>query len=184
MSGASPVVSPHSDPLPPASSQQSNGTSKGALAALLIAGVVIFVGGIAASRMSERDVLKKPVEPSTNATLTAPLAPTVSASAPKIEPVVLHVRLSSEPEGAVVREDGVEVCNATPCELSYSDDAAKREHKVVVQKAGFKAETKIFMADAKTVQVKLVRDTRVFAQPPQTGKDPGVPPGYKPEVPY
>ncbi len=184
VSGASPVVALRADTPPPASMQQS-GTSKVALLALLIAGVAIFGGGIVASRMIPREAAKKPVEPSANVAVTVTNAPIAPPSAPKVEPLLLHVRLSSEPEGAVVREDGVEVCNATPCELSYSDDAAKREHKVVVQKAGFKAETRSFMPDAKMVSVKLARDNRAFGpQPPQTGKDPGVPPGYKPEVPY
>ncbi len=173
-SGESPVVSPAT--VPP------NGTSKFLLGALLVSGVVIFAGGIVLSRVMQRGDQGR-AKPFLNAPLTVASAPALPVE-PKVEPLVLRVRLSSDPGGAVVREEGVEVCNATPCELTYTDAAAKREHKVTVQKLGFKPVTTSFMPDAQNVQVKLVRELRLFVpQPPSTGNT-GVPPGYKPEVPY
>jgi serine/threonine-protein kinase len=179
VSGESPVVTP--------ASLKPNGASKFLVGALLVGGVTLFAGGTVLSRLMQRgdQSLAKPSlrVPSIPTSPTSALLPPVE---PKGEPLVLRVRLSSEPEGAIVREEGVEVCNATPCELAYTDAAATREHKVTVQKLGFKPETKSFMPDAKNVRVKLVRELRVYvAQPPASQvKEPGVPPGYKPEVPY
>lgn len=44
------------------------------------------------------------------------------------------------PGGVLVSEDGKELCAATPCDLTFKDEAATREHKLaLVNKKGFKA---------------------------------------------
>jgi hypothetical protein len=45
------------------------------------------------------------------------------------------VHVSSTPAGASVREDGVELCAATPCDVAF--EPTDTVHALVVSKAGF-----------------------------------------------
>jgi serine/threonine-protein kinase len=67
----------------------------------------------------------------------------------------LHV--TSEPTGATVREGDVELCAATPCEVAFRGDAAGVPHRLLVQKSGFRAESKTVTDRDATVAVKLTR---------------------------
>jgi len=70
---------------------------------------------------------------------TSSAAGTTSASATQsAAPAERVVRIESEPTGASVSEDGKELCAATPCDLTFKDDAAAKEHKLSLNKKGFK----------------------------------------------
>lgn len=71
--------------------------------------------------------------PAGSAVATA--APTATATATSADRVV---RVESEPAGATVFEDGKELCSPTPCDVTFKGDAASKEHKLVLNKTGFK----------------------------------------------
>jgi hypothetical protein len=78
-----------------------------------------------------------------------------------------------------VREDGKEVCAATPCAIEYRGDDAKTAHRLVVSKPGFRNELRETKA-GETVAVHLVRAPQVWSAPrPQDS----APQGFK-EIPY
>jgi hypothetical protein len=95
----------------------------------------------------------------------------------------------TDPPGASVREDGVEVCGSAPCDLLYEGDAADpaREHKITVSLAGYRPQTKSVKLGDSPIQVKLARLPVVRggapAAPPRA-EGPAAPPGYKNDVPY
>ena len=66
-------------------------------------------------------------------TATAASTATSSAAADRV------VRIESEPAGASVSEDGKELCAATPCDVTFKDGATPKEHKLALNKKGFKA---------------------------------------------
>jgi hypothetical protein len=86
----------------------------------------------------------------------APACPTVVAS-PVVVPALAKVRLNSEPDGATVSEDGVELCSSTPCEITYkgSDAEPARSHPLTVARAGFRTETVPVTVTASPILVKL-----------------------------
>jgi hypothetical protein len=65
--------------------------------------------------------------------------PSTSATAPgPVMPFIRQVRIDSDPQGASVSENGTELCTATPCELTWKDDAARADHKLALTKKGWK----------------------------------------------
>jgi serine/threonine-protein kinase len=127
-----------------------------------------------------------PDPPAGAAASAAPASP--SASVASASPASLFI--TTEPTGATVREEGVEICAATPCEVMLrktgSADPAK-EHKLVVQRAGYRAELRTVRAGDPPVSIKLARApaSGVHAAPKGTDTPPNAagPEGYK-DVPY
>lgn len=90
-------------------------------------------------------------------TSTAPGSASGGGAAPDVRSVT--IKLTSEPPGASVREDALELCAATPCDVTFKGDAADatKTHKLLVQHAGFRPETKLVKASDASVHVKLFR---------------------------
>jgi eukaryotic-like serine/threonine-protein kinase len=78
----------------------------------------------------------------------------------------LKVRVSSEPEGANVREDGREVCAATPCDVSFASDG-KKTRKLLFVKNGFRADSREVGATDGQLTVKLARAGGGYVPPKQ-----------------
>lgn len=120
--------------------------------------------------------------PAVSAGTAAVTSATPSATAP-----LAAVFITTEPTGASVREEGVEICAATPCEVTLrrtgSADPSK-EHQLVVQRAGYRAELRTVRAGDPPVSIKLVRAPTpgVHAAPKGTDAPPN-PEGYK-DLPY
>jgi eukaryotic-like serine/threonine-protein kinase len=171
--------------------------SKGVLLASVI-GALALVGIIAVVAM-------KPSQPNANAALTAksstaiaPAIPTSGQQAPTLMqgasnspngagiPLV-RLRLNSEPDGASVKEDGVEICTSTPCDITYraSDADPTKEHKLMFSKPGYRAEAKAVKVGDSPVGVKLTKVPAAWTPPPAPKEDKGgAPPGYKVDIPY
>jgi hypothetical protein len=94
--------------------------------------------------------------------------------------------LTSEPAGAVVKEDGKEVCAATPCDHDFGSDVT-REHKLVFSKPGFRLETRTLHTGDSPVSVRFARApawTAPAAPPPKPAEPSApTPQGFK-EIPY
>lgn len=114
-----------------------------------------------------------PPPPKPTAT-TEPEAP----APPKVDDRQAMLHVESQPPGATVRRDGVEICHATPCDvlLTGSDASPDKVLPLVVQKPGFKP----FSVDAKVsdgkVSAKLVGAGGGGAHAPGTAPTPS---GYK-----
>ncbi len=75
--------------------------------------------------------------PTATAANTAAVA--TSTGAAPAGPTFRQVRVETDPPGASVSENGTELCNATPCQVTWKGDATKAEHKLTLNKKGFKA---------------------------------------------
>ena len=113
-----------------------------------------------------------------------PPATSVVTPPPVAAPVLVKVRVSSEPEGATVKEDGVEICTGTPCDVVYRgpDADASKAHKLTFAKSGYKAETKTIKVGDSPVSVKLPKGGAAWVAPPKNDP-PKVPEGFK-DYPY
>ena len=104
----------------------------------------------------------------------APSDSTSSTSPPALD-VFAKFRVNTDPDGATVKEDGYEVCNSTPCEVTYRgaiDADLAKDHKLLISKTGYKVESKTVRIGDSPITVKL---TRAPAQrtPPPPPQQPG-----------
>jgi serine/threonine-protein kinase len=139
-----------------------------------------------------------PPASSTPATSATALASAVVAStpAPAVDPKQATFKVTTEPPGASVREDGKEICAATPCDLVFKTQGpeASKAHKILILRGGYRTEMRMVKATDPPVHVKLVRSSGVRAQPalsasanstsqPEPPSDGTTPDGFK-EAPY
>jgi serine/threonine-protein kinase len=178
-------VQPESPPsAPPLISQPPPRTgSKG----MLVAAIIGALG--AAGTLAYVALRPAPAAAPAAASLPAPTqaASSTPSAAPAPAVALVKVRINSEPDGASVKEDGVELCSSTPCDILYkgSDADPAREHKLTVAKTGYRSESRSVKVADTPVLVKLakVEVPRFIPQaPPRT--DTPVVPGYKTDIPY
>jgi serine/threonine protein kinase len=167
--------------------------------------LVAMAGGLAVAGAVGYVAIRPARPPLADASMVAPAAvgaspvvlagaATASSAAPEVAVAIRAVaatpvtlRVNTEPDGASVREDGVELCASTPCEISFNGPAAEpdREHKLTLARQGYRVEIRSVRAGDGTVGVKLSLIPR--AAPPQAARAPdapAVPTGYKTDIPY
>jgi len=121
-----------------------------------------------------------------------------AAPASSADARTLTLKVTTEPAGASVREDATELCASTPCDVTFKGDGADptKTHKLVVQHAGFRPETRVLKpfdaALTSGLHVKLFRggggartSQGSQAAPPATATKPPetTPNGFK-DLPY
>jgi serine/threonine-protein kinase len=114
--------------------------------------------------------------------------PAVVPEPPRPAVAMVKVRVNTEPDGAGVKEDGVELCSSTPCDILYKgpDADPARDHKLTVARPGYRSETRSVKVTEGSLTVKLSKvDPPRFVPPPAVKPDmPVAPTGYKTDVPY
>jgi serine/threonine protein kinase len=126
---------------------------------------------------------------SASGVFASPTIPATATSVAPPSPVSVTFRISSDPVGANVREDGKELCAATPCDVTYRGDDANpgKEHHVLLIKNGFRAENRTFKAGDPPLQVRLARAPAggAYVPPPVKPAESAAttPQGFK-DIPY
>jgi serine/threonine protein kinase len=145
------------------------------VAALL---VFLLLRGSSQSGPAPTTAAEPPPTAPTAAGPTPTAAPTPAAlPPPPPEPVAttMSVHFVSEPPGSTVKENGIDLCPATPCDHSFAADTTA-EHRVVIAHPGYRAETRVIHATDAQVAVTMVA-AKAWTPPPRS---PGAP---KPEAP-
>ena len=154
--------------------------SKGVLIGA-IAGVVLLGGIVALTTKSKAP--PSPTLPVASAPAVKPVAVPTVAPAPTLTPqqiqqlavasLFVKMRVNTDPDSASVKEDGIEQCSSTPCEITYKGaDDSSRDHKLVISKAGYKVETRTVKVGDSPINVKLTRLPQQWSPPPQPAKQP------------
>jgi serine/threonine-protein kinase len=155
------------------------------LGALAVAGTIAFVA-LRPAPVASGSVGGRAAQPGDP--LAAPPVMVPAASAPPLQPALVKVRINTDPDGASVKEDGVELCSSTPCDILYKgpDADPAREHKLAIAHPGYKGETRTVHPADGPVTVKLSKADvpRVVPQAPKVETPAAVPTGYKTDVPY
>ncbi len=167
---------------------QSSG-SKGILLSAVVGGLAIAaIVGYSALRPAGATAGAAPGPLATSS--AAPSSGPVAAvdTTPKA-PALVKVRINTDPDGATVKEDGVELCGSTPCDLLYkgADADPTREHKLTLTRPGYRPETRTLKVGDGPIAVKLTKapDLPRFIPPaPPKPDTPPVPTGYKTDLPY
>ena len=181
--GVAPLMSQH-----PAKSGSKGMLVAAVVGALAIAGIIGFV----ALRPAKQGGVTSPTGSPTSTSTTSPTSPTspetATAAIPTTAtpPSLVKVRVNTDPDGASVKEDGVELCSSTPCDLLYkgADADPTREHKLSFTRNGYRPENKTVKVGDSPVSIKLTVAPMVYHPVQQPKDNPAVPGGYKGEVPY
>jgi serine/threonine protein kinase len=168
----------------------SKGVLAGAIAlALATVGALTYVA-IAPARSSTAASVPAPTfSVSANSASAATTAAAAAVPAPPA-PVAMsvRVRVSTDPDGATVKEDGIELCSATPCDIFYkgADADPEREHKLTLVRQGYRVEMRsVKPVDSAALNVKLTPAPRPLPPAQTRAADvPAVPTGYKTDIPY
>jgi serine/threonine-protein kinase len=157
------------------------------------AGLIGYVAqrGVSSSRSPMRQTPAPVVTAVTVETAAKPdpvNGPAASMLAPAPPPALapVKVRVNTDPDGASVKENGVELCS-TPCDIVYEGDDADpaREHKLTFARQGYRAEVRTVRAGEGPVNAKLTPVVRAApASPTKPPEMPAVPTGYKTDIPY
>ncbi len=164
--------------------------SKGTLVAAVVGALAVAgIVGYFALRPTKPAEATSQVPPASAAPLAATAsAATVATDTPSaVAPSLVKVRVNSDPDGASVKENGVEVCSGTPCDLMYRgpDADPAKDHQLTLSRNGYKSETRTVKISDSPVMVKLTVAPQVYRPaPPAGGKPESLPPGYKPDIPY
>jgi len=122
--------------------------------------LTVAIGGVGVLVI---DKVLRPEKPETQfeSVLTPGAAPRAAPSAPpsaSAAPVAIAVlEIVTEPPGARVKEDGLELCASTPCRVTFRGEAAdaKLEHLLEVLKPDYRLEKKLVRTGAGSVTIKL-----------------------------
>jgi serine/threonine-protein kinase len=164
-----------------------------AIGALGVAGVL----GYAASRSGADGVKGPAVAPAVVPPSPAPARVDPPAPAIPAMPAIAKIRVGSDPPGATVKEDGVELCGSTPCDIVYkgSDADPTHDHALTLTKPGFRAEHAVVKGADGAITVRLSKEAQRFYPQPQAAPVPmppqaahpetaPAPTGYKTDLPY
>jgi serine/threonine protein kinase len=174
---------------PPGKSGSKGTLVAAVVGALALAGIVGFVA-LRPNKPAVAGNTPTPTATAADTTVAPPVAPTDTASAapPTAAATLVKVRVNSDPDGASVKEDGVELCSSTPCDLLYKgpDADPAKDHKLTLTRNGYKVETKVVRVGDSPVNVKLTPAPIVYrpapaAKPADTQAPPS---GYKSDIPY
>jgi serine/threonine protein kinase len=196
-SGHGSILGPIATPVevtavPMVSTPPPNSGSRGILITAVV-GALGIVAIVAYAALRPGGVLSADnVAPAKSAAPVDPIASAVLVPVESAKPVaIVKVRVNTDPDGASVKEDGVELCGSTPCDILYkgADADPVREHKLSVNRPGYRVEAKTVKIGDSPVLIKLTRapDAVRFVAPAPVQKSdtaPPVPTGYKTDLPY
>jgi hypothetical protein len=100
------------------------------------------------------------------------LLQTSTDDSPNRAPTFRKLRIDTDPDGASIKEDGVEECSSTPCEMTYKgpDADPTRDHKLLISKTGYKVEARTIKIGDSPLSVKLTRAPVRWAPAPMGAK--------------
>jgi eukaryotic-like serine/threonine-protein kinase len=137
----------------------------------------------------------KPATSTAASPATTPSASVATATSPTPTPASVAtstIHVVTEPSGAVVRDDTMELCSATPCDVAFKGDLADphRLHKLTITKPGYRIENRTVKSTDSPVHLKLAKIPGAIVRPaggtvtPKASSDNvQTQPGFK-DVPY
>jgi eukaryotic-like serine/threonine-protein kinase len=160
-----------------------------AIAAIIGVASIFFVVGTTSKNTAPTASANAAGDTPADSSSGAAAHPTASTpdTAATLAAAPLKVRVSSEPEGANVREDGREVCASTPCDVSFASDG-KKTRRLLFVKNGFRNDLRDVGATDGQLTVKLAKAGGGYVPPKQTAtpdhpESTSAPEGFK-DLPY
>jgi serine/threonine protein kinase len=170
-----PVVS-----TPPPSGKSSK--SGVAVAAVVAAAAIVGIVAYSSTRAAVPSSVAAAAAQATPAAGQPESAPSAAPADTTPKVAAVKVRVNTDPDGATVKEDGVELCGSTPCDILYKGPDADpvRDHKLTFTRPGFRIEARSVKVGDSPVVVKL---TKAPDAPPPRAAGPAAPQGAQPSAP-
>lgn len=126
----------------------------GVSALILAIGAYVAFGGEEQQKEPLAEAIKETTPAPSPAPTPAPAEPEQAPEAsPAPTPEKVQLRISSQPTGAVVKKDGFQVCEATPCELRVEQGEAL---SLTAELGKAKGEAKVLAQSDQGVSIKLI----------------------------
>ena len=141
--------------------------SKGMLAAAIVGALAIAgITGYVAIRPDKSVAANPPAPTAPSHEIPTRTTAPVESKTPAPAPILVKVRVNTDPDGASIKEDAVELCNSTPCDILYkgADADAAKDHTLTVTRLGYRVETRTVKVGDTPVVIKL-SPLPVVAQP-------------------
>ncbi|HXX65979.1 MAG TPA: serine/threonine-protein kinase [Polyangiaceae bacterium] len=126
---------------------------------VLATGIVMAAGIAGVSAYAAIRVEHLPARMAQAVAARAAPSPASAAPAPPPPPppadLIVKVRISTDPDGATVKENGVPICSSTPCDVLYADADPSRVHEITLSLAGYRVETKAIRVGDSPIVVQL-----------------------------
>lgn len=129
---------------------------------VLATGLIMAAGAVGviafATVRGDRVPALRALAAAAHGTSSAPsMAPPPPPSPPPPPPadLIVKVRISTDPDGATVKENGVPICSSTPCDVLYADADPTRVHEITLSLPGYRVETKAIRVGDSPVIVQL-----------------------------
>ena len=129
-----------------------------AVAVALVASVGALVGYFQMRGNASAEVASAVASASAAASANAAAAASAAAEAKPAQDLIVKVRISTDPDGATVKENGVPICSSTPCDVLYADADPNRVHTITVNLAGYRSETKGIRVGDSPIIVRLTSE--------------------------
>lgn len=133
---------------------------------VLATGIVMAAGVVGVIAYAAVRVEHLPARVAQVVAVAAHGAPSAASAAPAPAPLppppsdlIVKVRISTDPDGATVKENGVPICSSTPCDVLYADADPSRVHELTLSLPGYRVETKAIRVGDSPVIVQLTSDT-------------------------
>jgi eukaryotic-like serine/threonine-protein kinase len=125
----------------------------------VLAGLGMVRGRRVAAPMSPQPVVVAPTEFESTVQTAPRSAGARTADAPAVVAAKVHVK--TDPPGATVKENGVVLCESTPCDVAYTgaDADPLRDHRLTFTRQAWRSESRVVRVGANPVVVKLLRAT-------------------------
>jgi hypothetical protein len=146
-----------------------------ALTLVGVAGILVLVhrsGGTASPAVATVATPATTAAPAT-AEATQAMAPPAPAA------TLAKVRIDTDPDMATIQEDGVSLCESTPCEIRYTgaDADPSRSHVLAIARPGYVPQTLTVKPGDSPLMVKLARVRAAPTRRPRPSDDDR---GYQP----
>jgi hypothetical protein len=98
------------------------------------------------------DAARVSAEESARVAAAASASASAAARQAKASDLIVKVRITTDPDGAAIKENGVSICSSTPCDVLYADADPDRVHEITVSLAGYRTEVRrIHVGDSPVV---------------------------------
>ncbi|MCL2449638.1 MAG: protein kinase [Polyangiaceae bacterium] len=125
------------------------------LLAGIASGLALVAGGVAGFalwRSSDAAAARVATPAADEAEVALPVPAVTVAPMSARANVVVKLRITTDPDGAIVKENGIPLCSSTPCDVLYADADPNRVHDLTVSLPGYHAERKgVRLADSPIV---------------------------------
>ncbi len=131
------------------------------MSVLAVASAIVGLSALRASRVAAPAPSRLAGVTGTDVNSAAHAIAPVGATTEGARVIAVKVRIKTDPSGATVKENGVEICATTPCDVVYAgaDADPQRDHRLTLTRQSYRTDSRVVRVGDSPVVVKLFKAT-------------------------